>query len=105
MSYISKVNFTGASGRSYEFDAYTADHQFSDVGAVYVFSRQESTTYYSIYIGQTSELKTRLDGHEKLPCARRHNYNCICVLYDNNLTSRLSIERDLIRNGKPPCND
>ena len=105
MSYIGRVTFPGASGRSYEFDAYTVDHQFSDVGAVYIFSRQAGSTYYRIYVGQTSELKTRLNGHEKLPCARQHNYNCICVLYDSDLTSRWSIEGDLIRNGKPPCND
>ena len=59
MSYIGRVDFTGASGRTYEFDAYTADHQFSDVGAVYTFSRRDGRTYYSIYVGQTSELKNK----------------------------------------------
>ena len=93
------------SGRDYRFQAYTTNHQFRDVGAVYIFTREENNSYYRLYIGQTYELGERLLHHEKWACARRHNVNSICVLFDGSRQSRLNIETDLLRRGLPPCND
>ena len=104
MTYIGKVTFYGEDN-DHEFEAYTTNHQFSDVGAVYILSRREGNSYISLYIGETSQLKKRLQNHEKWPCARRNNVNCICVHYESNSYNRRSIEKDLLRNSNPPCND
>ena len=105
MSYLGTVDFPASSGSSYRFQAYTDDHVFSDVGAVYIFSRKVGDTYYRLYIGQTHELGERLRYHEKWACARRHNVNSICVLYEESLNTRRAIETALLGFAeKPPCN-
>ena len=106
MSYLGTVTFSGASGDSYRFHAYTDDHVFDDVGAVYIFTRKEGDSYIRLYVGQTHELGERIRYHEKWPCVRRHNVNSICVLFDGSRQSRLNIETDLLGfTKKPPCND
>lgn len=44
--------------------------RFNDVGAVYIFARDDGTKWTALYIGQTEELGTRISGHEKWTCAR-----------------------------------
>ena len=73
MAKIDTVTFTGASGNTYEFIAYSLDTSFNNIGAVYVFtSRFESDQgryqYRPLYIGKTSELADRISGHEKRDC-------------------------------------
>lgn len=103
--YITDVTFTINPHLNYKFHAYTTNHQFFDVGAVYIFTITENNTYHSLYIGQTHELKTRLQYHEKWACAERHNVDSICVLFEGVKQTRLNIEADLLSLGKPPCND
>ena len=104
MSYLGTVDFPASSGGSYRFQAYTDDHVFSDVGAVYIFTRKEDK-YIRLYVGQTHELGERIRYHEKWQCVRQHNVNSICVLFDESRQSRLNIETDLLGFvEKPPCN-
>ena len=103
--YITDVIFTGDSGREYRFQTYTTNHQFSDVGAVYIFTREENNSYHPLYTGQTHELGERLRYHEKWECAEQHNVNSICVRFDGSRQAQLDIETDLLCRGLPPCND
>ena len=107
MSYLGTVDFPASSGGApYKFHAYTDDHVFDDVGAVYIFTKKEENTYYRLYIGQTRELGERIRNHEKWSCVRRYNVNSICVLFDESLNSRRKIETNLLGFvEKPPCND
>ncbi len=105
MGQIGTVTFTGASGKTYTFTAYTLDTTFNEVGAVYIFTKQENRAYTPLYIGRTNNLKQRISNHEKWPCVRRYGVNSICVLVESSALSRLQIESDLLDMGNPPCND
>ena len=105
MGQIETVTFTGASGNTYTFTAYTLDTTFNEVGAVYIFTKQENRNYIPLYIGQTDNLKQRISNHEKWPCVMEYGVDSICVLGESNELSRRYIEHDLLDTGNPPCND
>ena len=105
------VTFTGTSGNTYDFIPYSIDTSFENFGAVYIFTNrqynnQEGVYKHSpLYIGKTSELGDRIDGHEKRNCVNQHGGNTICVYSESNATSRSTIESDLIANYSTPCNE
>ena len=103
MRKITDVTFTGASGRKYQFEAYPLNTPFRNVGGVYIFT--SGSRYTPIYVGKTQSLASRIPGHNKIPCLRRHRVNAICVRGENRASFRSQIERDLIRSYQPPCND
>ena len=111
MAKLGTVTFTGASGTEYEFNVYPWGTSFKeDFGAVYFVTRrtQKQDGGYShtrIYVGETGDLSTRFDNHHKQACFDRHNKNCVCVYGEQDEDTRLEIERDLINNYHPPCND
>jgi hypothetical protein len=109
MPKIADATFNGKSG-SYEFEVYPLDTAFNAVGAVYVFTKRTVDasgrgTHALIYIGQTDSLAGRIPNHEKLPCARQHGANYICVHRDDNEQSRLGKKTDLRAAFATPCND
>ena len=106
------VEFQGASGRKYIFQAYTLKSKvFKDVGGVYIFAREvpnqhRGKNYYPLYIGQTNSFRNRLTAsHEKWPCAVQNNVDCLCVLVEDNTFSRRAIELDLLSKYNTPCNN
>ena len=103
------VTFTGDSGNKYTFTAYSIDSSFQNFGAIYIFTKQYydnqgTSRYRPLYIGKTSELGDRIDGHEKRDCVDENGGNSICVYAESNANSRTIIETDLIRNYSTPCN-
>ena len=105
MGEIAAVIFNGSSGKEYKFTAYTVDTAFNEVAAVYIFTKKQNDSYWPLYIGQTDNLKERISNHEKWACVRQNGVNSICVFRDSSESSRLLIERDLLANTNPPCND
>lgn len=110
MTKLGKVIFEGASGNSWEFNAYTMDTNFKEIGAVYFVTKRTEKSdgggeHTRIYVGQTGDLSDRFDNHHQEECFQDHNANCICVHQEDNESTRLSIEADLIENYNPPCND
>ena len=110
MAKIENVTFRGTSGKTYSFTAYTLISSFNNSGAVYVFTRQytdnQGTRRYSpLYIGKTSTLADRIDGHEKWDCVNENGVNSICVYRESSATKRTEIETDLLNNYSTPCND
>jgi hypothetical protein len=109
MSRIATATFEGASGKNYDFNVYPIHQKFLSIGAVYVFTKRTITngdgTHDLIYIGETDNLETRIPNHEKWPCIKRNNANCICIHADDNETSRLNKETDLRNAHDTPCND
>jgi len=108
MAKIADATFSGKTG-SYDFEVYTIDTTFNDVGAVYVFTKRTvdssgKGTHTFVYIGQTESLADRIPNHEKWPCIKRYNANCICVHRDDNEQSRRRKEADLITGNDAPCN-
>ena len=109
MPKIADATFSGESG-SYEFEAYTLDTTFNAVGAVYIFTKRTVDpsgrgTHAFLYIGQADSLADRIPNHEKWPCLKRNDANCICVHRDDNKQSRLNKETDLRAAHSTPCND
>jgi hypothetical protein len=109
MPKIADATFSGTSG-NYEFEVYSLNTAFNAVGAIYIFTKRTVDasgrgTHALIYIGQTDSLADRIPNHEKWPCIRRNDANCICVHRDDNEQSRLKKETDLLAAFTTPCND
>lgn len=107
---MATVIFKGASGNTYDFTAYSINSSFQNYGAVYVFTReyndsQGTTRYRPLYIGKTSELGNRIDGHEKRDCVDQHGANTLCVYWESSAAKRSGIETDLLNNYTTPCNE
>lgn len=77
---------------------------------MYVFTKRTekqdgSGTHAIIYIGKTEDLSTRFDNHHKEDCIFKHGANKICVRQVDFENERDIIEKDLIKNYNPVCND
>jgi len=104
MAQTGTISLRGRSGSQYPFNIYDFNGIWGEVPAVYVFTRVEGTTHRIIYIGQTDNLRQRLDNHHKALCISSNNANRLCVHQEGDENTRLMIETDLIRNYKTPCN-
>jgi hypothetical protein len=105
------VTFTGESGTKYKFETYTTDTSFNNVSAVYMFVKRFKKTdgTYSqkpLYIGESSQLGTRITNHDKWECVEENGCTHISVMTIKGAQARIDAETDL-RNGYPntPCND
>lgn len=109
MPHIATIMFTGKSGKKYTFNTYSENTKFPDIGAVYIFTKRyqnASGTYSQIplYIGESEELGTRIENHEKWPCVMRQGCTHISVMPVSDGRKRLNIETDLIQGYQPVCN-
>lgn len=95
--------FSGISGKPYNFIVFNMNTQFKSIAAVYIFAEHAEDLFLPIYIGQTTDLKDRIQNHEKWPCAIRHHCNCLCIRKTEQ-QDLFDIETDLIRNYATPCN-
>ena len=107
---MATVTFKGASGKSYDFIAYSSNSSFGNYGAVYIFTKQYydnqgKNWYQTLYIGKTSELGDRISGHEKWDCVNENGVNSICVHTESSATKRTEIETDLLNHYSTPCNE
>ncbi len=80
MAQYGDITSTGQSGTIYQFEAYSWDTAFDEVGAVYIITGRTvkpegGVTHARIYIGQTADLSERFDNHHKISCFERHNAN------------------------------
>lgn len=111
MAKVGTITFTGESGNEYDFDIYPIDTTWRDgIGAVYVVTyryKKENGKFYHtrIYIGQTDDLKGRLEDHHQIECIQNHDANCVCIHLDADEKSRVKKETDLIRGNSTKCND
>ncbi len=108
MSKVGRVQFKGKV-RDYTFDVYYLDSPLGSTPAVYIITRAEPNrsggyTQYPVYIGQTDNLKSRLEGHEKSACFSANQANRLCVMVMKDEKSRKSIEADLLAQWSTPCN-
>lgn len=103
-----KQTWSGASGASYTYDIYPINGSFPSSPGNYIFAKGTATSWVPLYIGQTSNLSSRLSplsGHEKYDCARRHGITHVHIhVNTGGEQARLREERDLINRFNPPCN-
>ena len=94
-----------ANGRTYEFEVYPKETRFNDVMALYVFLAPAFGGYLPLYIGQTTELGTRLENHHKWAEAVRYGFEYVGVCRDVTLLSLDFDERALIQRHRPLLNE
>ena len=108
MAAVSTISINGASGKTYNFNVYPLSSlgNFKEFKCCYAFT----TTAYNpvadreiLYIGETVNAKNRLtNSHEKVPCVRRNGGRYICI---HATDSHVAVEKDLLANRNPVCND
>ena len=96
----------GGSGSQYTYEVYAVPMSPNPVAANYIFARFENNSWFPLYIGETSNLAVRLEGHEKWPCATARGVTHIHAhVSSTNAQERRPEEADLIARWSPPCND
>jgi predicted GIY-YIG superfamily endonuclease len=109
MGKVGTVNWTGASRKSYSFDVYTLDTRFNEAECVYLYTKTVNNVYQPIYVGQTSQLATRLDQHangdeDSDKCIQRSGATHLHVHLLKLESSRFTVETDIRNNYKWSCN-
>ena len=117
---LRKINKTvalkGVSGKEYVFELYAFDKYddvkgaFAEVPALYLFGKlnADQSFFDFIYLGETGNLRTRYDNHQKEDCIKRQGANCIGIraLEEfRNEAQRKAAEKDLLGAINFPCND
>ena len=108
MGKITEATFV-VGGKNYTFNVYSTDTSFIDVSAVYLFTKRTVSSgkgsHSPLYVGETTELGSRIQSHEKWDCVNAHGCNRICVRRVSGAQSRRAIEKALRDKYSPPCND
>jgi len=107
VSNVPTYDWSGQSGRKYQYWIYPIGQSFYEKPGNYIFVKETSPGRWTpCYIGQTENLNQRLGDHEKEACAKRNGATHIHVhLSSDNKTERCAEETDLIQQWKPPCNE
>lgn len=112
MAKLGTLTLKGASGKSYDFNVYSSGGDWKEgVACVYYVSKRTkksdgSGNHTHIYVGETEDLKDRMASHHKQACFDKHNYNAVSVhRKSGGASARQTVEQDLIKALKPPCND
>ena len=100
------INWSGRSGRIYTYYIYPLGANFKKEPGNYIFAKRSSLNgWTAVYVGQTSDLDSRLADHEKEACARRNGATHVHAhLSSNSESERCREEADLIDRWKPTCN-
>jgi hypothetical protein len=107
MNEADTILWDGKSGTEYKYWIHGIDAAFDEVAGNYIFAKEVTPgSYRPIYIGQSKNLGTRLENHEKEACARRNGATHIHVhTTPSGEKARKAEEADLIRRWKPVCNE
>lgn len=110
MAKIGTIIYRGSSGKEYAFDVYPMKSDFDAIYAIYIVTKREEKsggggTHAHLYVGQTTDLSTRFDGHHKQDCFDEKGGNTICVHQVSTQNELDTIEEDLIKGLQPTCND
>jgi len=102
-------NWTGNSGKIYTFEKWTLDTNFYEVECVYIYTKLVNNSWQCIYVGQTSQLATRLYQHangddDSDICIQKSGATHLHVLQLKPESTRLNVETDLRNNYKWSCN-
>ena len=100
-----KCTWTGASGKTYEYEMHQIGTDWNAVAGNYIFAKSTSPgKWQAVYIGETGNFKERLPNHPELPCVRRNGGTHIHVHVNSDSQARLNEESDLLASESPPCN-
>ena len=107
---MANVVWTGKSGNQYTFEVYPLDTtRFNEVECVYIYTKAVEGKWKAIYVGQTSQLATRLAQHASGngvsdKCIQRSGASHLHVHMLTSESSRLDVETDIRNNYNTSCN-
>jgi predicted GIY-YIG superfamily endonuclease len=80
-----------------------------DKSGIYVILDSNSGKYYVLDCGESTQIKTRIEGHDRADCWKKHakGYIRVAVLYTPNLSDekRRQIEKAIRSKFNPPCGE
>lgn len=93
---------------NYTFEGpYTSTNDLQDRSGVYVIVCQTNGKNYPIDVGESSEVKSRVEGHERSSCWKRNCSSTLAaaVLYTPNMqqSGRRAIEEEIRNSYDFPC--
>ena len=94
----------------YDFEGpYDNTGPLKDRSGVYVILCLVDKKYFVIDVGESAQVKTRIENHDREDCWRRYCNDTlmVAVLYTPNLqqTGRSAIEQEIRRKYNPPCGE
>lgn len=106
---MSTLIVRGQSGNEYQFNVYSIDQKFKEIGAIYIFNqrglRGQQYSDTLIYCGKTDNLSERINTHlRENNCIKSHNANCICAKVVTSEQERVRIETDILSGNDFKCN-
>ena len=106
---MEKVVWKGQSGKEYTFDVYSLNTAFNEVRCVYIYTKIADGEWKAVYVGQTSQLGTRLGQHsngngDSDKCIQQSRATHLHVHVLTPESSRLNVETDIRNNYKWSCN-
>lgn len=103
---MAAINWKGASGRTYGYWINPIGANFKNEPGNYIYAaKTQPGRWRPVYIGQTSSLAARLNGHEKEVCAVRNGATHIHAhTTPSGELSRREEESDLLARWNPACN-
>jgi predicted GIY-YIG superfamily endonuclease len=107
MSNGPDIHWEGQSGAKYGYWIAPLNAPFKEQPGNYIFAYENRPGYWTpVYIGQTNNLKRRLENHSEDECARRNGATHIHThISSSNENVRKQEEKDLVRKWSPPCNE
>ncbi|VGO12712.1 hypothetical protein PDESU_01266 [Pontiella desulfatans] len=92
---------------SYNFEGpYTSTSNLRNSSGVYsILGRNsEAETWKVVDIGESQEVKERIENHDRKPCWQRRGYRTITVAaHYTSAAQRMRIEKELRAKFDPPC--
>lgn len=90
---------------THEFNVYTPDTTWNDVGGVYIFSGVNAQNrWVALYVGQAESFRDRFSSHEQWEPATRHGATHIHARVIPEAGARDAVERELIQACQPRLN-
>lgn len=94
---------------NYSFEPYKSTAPFQDKSGIYAILCLIGEKYHVIDIGESSQVKTRIEGHDRGSCWEKHCKGILiyAVHYTPNIqqAGRRAIEQELRKLYNPVCGD
>jgi len=106
MAELPTVLWRGFSRKEYRYWIYPIGTAFEKGPGNYVFAKETRPTFWApVYVGETEDLSTRFDNHEKLPCIMHNNATHLHIhAGSSSKYVRMEEKADITLKYDPPCN-
>ena len=88
---------------------YTDTARLEDRSGVYAILDHRNGTNHLVDVGESAQVKTRVDNHDRKPCwnGNKKGVLTVSVLYTPNAqqAGRMAIEQEIRKQFNPPCGD